>query len=156
MKFELSYIYLIFALSVGLASYMVIPKEHLKKYFIYGLFFGGMLDTAVVILFGKVFSFFQYKNMGVFNVLNIYSFWTPITWTFVLMIFLFFLPYKRIFLYLYILSFGVFGYFVGLVMQNFDVFEYIGLYKYFAPLTFISWYSFSAWAFIKSEKIKIE
>lgn len=156
MKLEPSYIYLLFALSVGLAAYLVIPKEQLKKFFIYGLILGGILDTIIVILFGKVFSFFQYKNMEVFNILDIYSFWTPITWTFVLMMFLYLLPSKKIFLYPYVLSFGFLNYSVGLVMQNFGLFEYIGWYKYVAPLTFIGWYSISVWAFCKSEKLKLK
>ncbi len=79
MKLDSACLYLLFALSVGLATYLVIPKEQFKKFFIYGLIFGGILDSLIVILFGKVFSFFQYKNMGVFNILDIYSIWTPIT-----------------------------------------------------------------------------
>ena len=94
--------------------------------------------------------------MGAFNILNLFSFWTPLAWMFVVMYFLYGLPHKRLFLYPYIAGYGIFGYFVGLVLQNFGLFEYIGIYIYFAPFLLTAWFALIAWLYIKAEQIELE
>ena len=85
--------------------------------------------------------------------MNIFSLWTPITWAFVFMLFFYFLPVRKVFLVPYILIFSLLSYSVGLVMQNFGLFEYIGIQKYLAPFTFLIWYSVSAWVFLRNEYV---
>jgi hypothetical protein len=143
------------AVFFGLAAIILIPKEHYKKYFIYGLFFGAILEIFMVGVLSGLFHWFQYKNMGPFNVFNLFSFWTPLAWMFTLMVFLYCLPARRLFLFLYIPSFGLFGYMVGIVLQNFGLFEYLGIYKYIAPVVFTGWFAVAAWAYIKTEKITL-
>ena len=94
--------------------------------------------------------------MGVFNVLDLYSFWSPLAWMFVIMFFLYCLPLKRLVFYLYVACYGIFGYFVGLVLQNFDLYEYLGLFKYFAPLVFTAWFYSVALIYLKAEGEKLE
>ena len=42
------------ALFFGLVAVIFIPKELYKKYFIYGLLFGGLGDYIMTITFGKI------------------------------------------------------------------------------------------------------
>jgi hypothetical protein len=79
-------VFLIKAVFFGMAAIIIIPKELYKKYLVYGLFLGALVDTMVTIL-GKFLNLFKYKNMGVFNILDLYSFWTPLAWVFVIMFF---------------------------------------------------------------------
>ncbi|SHI21438.1 hypothetical protein [Desulfosporosinus lacus] len=147
--FELSF-YLIFAVATGLASFIIIPKNLYKKFFLYGLLFGGIGDTAIASLIHSI-GFINYKNMGVTNIFGIFSFWTPITWAFAYMLYFYFLPVRKYFLVPYIILFATLNYSVGIVMSQSGLLEVIGIFKYIQPLVFLVWSSISAWIFHKSE-----
>lgn len=149
-------VFLIKAVFFGLAAIILIPKEQYRKFLIYGLILGGLGDIFVISLFGELLGGFRYENMGVFNILNITSFWTPIAWVFVLMYFLYALPLKKGFFYLYIISFSVFGYCLGLVLENFGLYRYIGVYRYIAPLTLTLWFFVAARLYMHWEKLKLQ
>lgn len=75
---------------------------------------------------------------------------------FVLMYFLYCLPLKRAVFYMYVACYGLFGYYVGLLLQNFGVFEYIGFFRYLAPLTLTAWFYAAALIYLKAEGKKLE
>ncbi|MCL6590314.1 MAG: hypothetical protein K6U80_10210 [Firmicutes bacterium] len=149
-------IFLYKAIFFGLAAVILIPKEFYKKYLIYGLFWGAILDVLLTGILSGFLHWFQYKNMGSFNILNLISFWTPLAWMFVFMYFFYCLPTRKLYLFFYIPSFGLFGYMVGLVLQNFGLFEYVGFYKYTAPFVLTGWFTLAAFAYRKAEKIPLE
>lgn len=143
------------ALLFGLATIVSIPQNVYKKYVIWGFLFGGIGDLIIVALFGPVLNLIKYENMGVFNILDTISFWTPIAWMFTFMLFFYFLPIHRYFLLIYIIGFSIFGFMVGLVLQNIGLFKYEGIYIYFAPFVFIAWFSFSSFIFFRYNQITL-
>lgn len=148
-------IYLYKALFFGLAALILIPKEYYRKYLIYGLLFGAIADVLLIWIIGGIFHGFEYRHMGQFNVFNLFSFWTPLAWMFAFMFFFYCLPTRKLFFYLYVFTFGLFGYMVGLVLHNFGLFEYYGIYKYFAPFIINGWFLAAAFAYLKAEKIQL-
>jgi len=148
-------IYFVFALLVGIITVLVIPRKVYKHYFLYGLMFGGIGDTLTATVF-RYLNLIRFKNMGVFNVLGLFSIWTPITWMFAFMLFFYFLPVRKAFLVPYILAFAGINYAIGLVMEQFGLFEFIGNYRYFAPITFITWYVVSTWVYMRNGDIKLK
>lgn len=148
-------VFLIKALFFGLAAIIIIPKEFYKKHLLYGLFLGSLGDTGITLL-GKFLNLWKYKNMGVFNILNFYSFWSPLAWMFVVMFFLYCLPLKRSVFYLYVACYGIFGYFVGLTLENFGLYEYVGLFRYLAPLVIAAWFYTTGMIYLKAEGKKLE
>jgi hypothetical protein len=146
------YIFLCKAIFFGLAAILIIPKHELKKYFVYGLFFGALGDIFLILSIGTLLHQFRYLNMGTYSVFGLWSFWTPIAWMFTLMVFFYCLPPRKIFFYPYIFIFGMFGYMVGTVLENFGLFEYIGIYRYIAPLVLTGWFALSAWGYLKLER----
>lgn len=149
-----SMIYLIFAALAGVTFLLVIPKERYKRYLLWGFIFGGIGDTLVVVLLSSL-NLIQYKNMGVFNIFGLFSFWTPLTWTLVFSVFFYLMPVRKVFLVPYILYWGALSYSVGLVMQSFGLFEYIGIHRYLSMPTFLLWYTVSAWVYLKYEHIHL-
>src|SRR5690554_852935 len=149
-------VFFIKAIIFGLAAAIIIPKKLYKKYFIYGLIFGGLVDFVLVLMIGVIAGGVQYKNMGVFSVFDITSFWTPISWMLVQMIFLYLLPRKKLYFYPYVLSYGIFGYCVGLVLENFGLFKYRGVFRYLYPLVIIGWFYSVARLYMYEEKITLE
>ena len=152
-----SFYYLIIAAIIGGAAIALIPKEKYKRFFIYGLLFGGLGDSIIVPLLSKIFPLYQYKNMGVFNILGLYSIWTPITWTFVFAIFLYLLPIRKVFLVPYIITFVGFNVAMGMVMHSLGLFEYKKpLYQYLDLISFSLWFIIAAWIYIKAERIPLK
>lgn len=156
MGFGKSIIFLLKAFFFALATVVVIPKNVYKRYFIYGFIFGAIGDLIMATITGPVLHLIEYKNMGPFNLFGVVSFWTPIAWMFAFMLFFYFLPVRRIFLYPYIIGFAIYGYLVGILLQQLDLFEYNGNYIYFAPLTFIVWFSISAWVYFRNGEIDLK
>jgi hypothetical protein len=153
---EKEMIFLYKTIFFGLGALILLPKEHYKKFFVYGLFWGAFVDVVIISILSGLFHWIHYKNMGSFNILNLFSFWTPLAWLFVMMVFFYCLPDRRLFLLFYIPGFGLFGYMVGMVLHNFGLFEFRSVYKYFAPFILIGWFTVAAWAYIKTEKITLK
>jgi hypothetical protein len=147
-----SIIYLIFAAIAGIAFLIVVPKEQYKRYLLWGLIFGGLGNATLVPLLSSL-NLIQYKNMGPFSIFGLFSIWTPLTWAFVFSTFFYLMPVRKVFLVPYILLWVALTYSVGLVMQNFGLFEYIGIHKFLAVPTFLLWYTVSTWVYLKYDHI---
>lgn len=147
--FELSF-YLIFAVVTGLATFVIIPRNLYKKFFLYGLLFGGIGDSVLASIF-HFMGLLNYKGMGVTSIFGIFSFWTPIAWTFYFMIYFYFLPVRKFFLVPYIIIFVGLNYAVGMVMAQSGLYELAEIYKYIQPVIYLIWCSISAWVFHKGE-----
>lgn len=152
---DISIIFFLKTLLLGIASVLAIPRQVYKKFLLYGFVFGGVGEIISVIILEPVLHLIQYTNMGRFSMLGIISFWTPIAWMFAFMLFFYYLPARKVFLYLYIAFFSIYAYFVGLFLQNFGLFDYVGDYKYFAPFVFVLWFSVSARFYLLNEKVNI-
>ncbi len=144
------------AVLFGIATLVAIPREVYKKFFLYGFIFGAIGDVVSILVFGQGIGLFKYSNFGPFSIFGLFSFWTPIAWMFAFMLFFYFLPRRRLFLYPYVVGFALFGYMVGLVLEGFGVFRYIGFWRIGAPLFFILWFSAAAWVFFRLEGVKLK
>lgn len=152
--FDKSIFFFFKAIIFGVAAYAVIPRHVFKKYFLYAFIFGAIADVLIVSTLHSL-NLVSYYNMGPFGIFGVFTFWTPIAWMFTFMLFFYFLPVRTAFLIPYIIGFSLFGYMVGLVLTALGLFEYIGIYKYYAPVVFIAWFSLAAYAYIKIGNIKL-
>jgi len=143
------------AVLFGIATVVVIPRELYKKYLLYGFVFGAIGDIITVLLM-SLLGLIKYSQMGPFSIYGFFSFWTPIAWMFAFMLFFYFLPRRRLFLYPYVVGFALFGYMLGLVLEGFGVFQYIGFWRYVAPFFFTLWFSGAAWVFFRLEGVKVK
>lgn len=149
-----SYIFMIVALLAGVSFLLIVPKERYKKTLLYAILFGGIGDGLTVGLL-SLLGLIRYKNTGAFDVLGIFSIWTPITWTYTFAIFFYLLPVRKLFVIPYLVGFAGLTYAMGLTFENFGLFEYIGFHRYTAPLVFMLWYGVSAWAYYRLERIPL-
>lgn len=133
------------AIIFGIPTLIFIPREQYKKFFIFGFVLGGLVDVITIIFIGNLLGEFVYIA-GPLDAFGIPVF-VPIAFTFVWMLFLFFLPMRIEFLIPYILGFSGFAVMLGIVEQN------LGFFKYnhgdirgsiFTGITFIIWFGVSA------------
>jgi hypothetical protein len=135
-------------------SLIYIPRQQYKKYLIYGAMTGGIGNMIITILMNHVFGVGHYAKIGIFNIFG-FNFLEPFAWTFVQMLFLYFLPVRKWFLYAYVLGFvGIsvgFGYVIknlGIIIEMKPTFAHL-----VGPFIFLTWWSFTAWFFRKIEGI---
>lgn len=133
--------------------FLTVPQRDLKNYFIYGVLFGGFGDVVVVGLFQNILHIIWFKNAGIFNVLgeNLLS---PPSWILTVMIFLRFLPLRKLFQYAYVLGFAAFSVGYGYLVHNVGLFDFQRwYYPFFAYLTFLLWWSSITWVFIRTSSL---
>jgi len=138
-----------FTAIVALATLILIPRYLYKKYLIYG-FITGALGDIILAYTLEFFNLITYKNAGAFNVLGL-NFWAPISWMLVHMLFLYFLPHRRFFLYTYVLGFAMLSRVFSEILVNLNLFEFNGIWSYLSILAFLGWYSGTAWFYRRVE-----
>lgn len=151
---EKSYIYMLLALLSAAAFVVIVPKEMFKRNLLYGLVFGGLGDAALATVLTLV-GLIKYRALGPFDILGIFSLWTPIGWTYAFGVFFHLLPRRRFFVFPYLAAFAGLSYGVGLVLQSYGLLESLGVHRYLAPVIFLAWYAVSAWAYYRLEEIEL-
>ena len=115
--------------------------------------FGGILDVISIVIFAPMQQI-RFLNMGPFEVLGIIPAPVPITWMFDFGIFFYLMPRRMTFLIPYVLAFTGFSYVIGIIMEYYGLFQYLGSMRYWAVLVFLVWYSFSAWVFLRDVSVR--
>lgn len=132
---------------------LTIPQRDLKKYFIYGVLFGGLGDIIIVGLYQNILHIIWFKNAGIFNVLGQNLLSAP-SWILTVMIFLRFLPIRKLFQYAYVLGFGAFSVGYGYLVQNVGLFDFKPwVYPLFSYFTFTFWWAAITWVFVKTSSL---
>lgn len=151
---EKSYIYLLLATVSAVAFVVIVPKGLFKRNLLYGLVFGGLGDAALATVLTLV-GLIKYRALEPFDILGIFSLWTPITWSYAFGVFFYLMPVRRLFVLPYLAGFAGLSYGVGLMLQSYGLLESIGVHRYLAPVIFFAWYAVSAWAYYRLEKVEL-
>lgn len=145
-------VYPIFAvLMIGFALLMI-PRKLFKEYFMYGFLMGGLADVVITKLSGLL-GIFWFENQGIFNVLGLHAL-SPICWTLVMMLFLFFLPERLVFRIAYLCSWSLLAVGFGYVVHNAGLFYFKSwFYPIGALFVFAAWWAAAAWLYCKTSSL---
>lgn len=149
-----SYIFMLFTFMVGIVFFLLVPKGQYKRYLLYGIVLGGFVH-GITATISTYMGLIRYINLGPFNILGIIPAWTPLAWSFSFGVFFYLMPRRRTFLIPYLLAFTALDYIVGLVLEAYGLFMYIGSYRYFALVTFLVWYSAAAWIYRRDPQFQL-
>ncbi|HWQ71659.1 MAG TPA: hypothetical protein VN370_04975 [Desulfitobacteriaceae bacterium] len=92
-------IYPIYTISFALILIANVPREEIKRFSIYGIIFGGIIDLLVH-AFGYLTGLFSWVNYGPFGFIGVHIF-ANITWAIFFIAYFYFLPEKKPLNYLY-------------------------------------------------------
>ncbi len=155
MLFDKSWIYPIFALFLAAVALLLIPKAQYKKFFLYGLLFGGLGDAVIVTLFSKLLPILRYKHTGAFGV-DDFSIWTPIGWALAFAIFLYLLPRRWAFMVPYLMTFVGLSFMIAIILANFGLLDYLKPgYRFVGIIIFTLWYAIAAYLYLRTERIEL-
>ncbi|KUO62569.1 MAG: hypothetical protein APF84_02130 [Gracilibacter sp. BRH_c7a] len=145
-----------FLIGTFILTLIFIPRNQYKDYFIYGLLIGGLGDIIAVTFMQNLLGLMWFKNQGIFNVFGHIAL-SPLSWTVTVIIFLYFLPRKRWFLYPYILTWAAISLGYGYVVHNVGLFDFVSwLYPIPAYFIFLGWWILAAWLFLKTSPLARE
>lgn len=145
--------YPVYLLIAFVLTLIFVPQKDYKEYLIYGVMVGALGDVIMVGLVQNVFHIMWFKNMGIFDVLGQHAL-SPLSWLVTVMLFLRFLPSRKTFLYIYILTFSCASVAYGIVVRNANLYDFLAwFYPIPAYLIFVLWWSFAAWIFSKTSSL---
>lgn len=147
MSMLAQYIYPLYTGIIALAVILLVPKQEIRRLFIYAIIFGGVANVTVIV-FNMLFSFGGHINYGVFG-LGGFSFFPPLAWTLWFILFFWFLPERTVLIAIYVVSAAAYSMFFSNVLINLNIFEW-KLHKVIYPLgLYVVWFSIAAWGYLK-------
>ena len=142
-----------FLLVTFILTLIFIPRSKYKRYFVYGFLVGGLGDVVVVTILQNLLHIMWFKNHGIFYVLGHIAL-SPPSWTVTIMIFLYFLPSRRWFLYPYVVTWALYSVGYAYLVHNVGLYDFVPwLYPVPIYFLFLGWWSFAAWLFIKTSPL---
>ncbi len=88
------YTFIFFAVLV-----LVVPKAEIRRLSVYGIIFGAVFDV-VLVGFANMIGAFSYINYEPFGLMGIH-FFAPISWAIFFILYFYFLPDKKPYIYIY-------------------------------------------------------
>jgi hypothetical protein len=141
----------VLAAALFLATVLLIPRAVYRKFLIYGLMFGAASDIVLTTIFNKILNMFKWLNAGPMNVWG-FNALVPVTFTFWMMLYLYFLPLRTIYLVPYVLIFTGISVAMGQVTRNLGLFTYRPGIEAIMISDFLSWYAVVAWLYRLQER----
>lgn len=128
----------------------IVPKNEIRRLFIYGLIFGGVFDIVIVEI-ANLIGEFKYINYEPFGMIGIH-FMAPISWTIFFIIYFYFLPQKKLYIYIYVIM----GIFYSILFCQ--TITKLGILKlghgiFSSIIPFLIWYPIATWGYLKLTKI---
>lgn len=128
----------------------IVPKNEIRRLFIYGLIFGGIFDI-VVVGFANLIGEFKYINYEPFGLMGIH-FMAPISWTIFFIIYFYLLPDKKIYIYLYTIMGTFYSVLFCQMITKLGVLKLAhGIIDSIIP--FLIWFPVATWGYLKLQKI---
>jgi hypothetical protein len=130
----------------------VVPRKDIHRLSIYGILFGAIGDVFVIIS-GKVFGLFEYVNYEPFGLMGI-PFFAPISWTIYFILYFYFMPKERPFIYIYVISAIGYSILFGNLLVNLGLMIYHYNRLILPLITFSFWFVLITWGYLKLTKTK--
>lgn len=147
MKMPLYFIYLIYSSALALITVIAVPRKFIHRLAVPGIFYGAVIDVFWIVFIGLTGAG-GYQNYGPLGFMTI-PFIPPLAWTFYFILFLYFLPAKKPWNYLFALAAAFYSVIFSNVLANLGVF-YWSFSKVIIPLgLYMTWFLFTVWSYEK-------
>lgn len=129
-----------------------VPKREIRRLSIYGIIFGAVLDVVVVEIANLTGSF-KYINYEPFGLIGLH-FMAPISWAIFFIMYFYFLPEKKFYIYFYITTAIFYSMLFCQMITKLGVLELKhGIIDSIVP--FVIWFPAVTWAYCKLERNRV-
>lgn len=127
----------------------LVPRKEIHRLLIYGIIFGGIFDVVVVSI-GNLTGEFRYINYEPFGLIGLHIM-APISWAIFYIIYFYFLPEKKIYIYIYT-TMGIF--YSMLFCQMLTKLSILSLAHGIIDsiIPFVPWFPIATWGYLKLTK----
>jgi len=142
------FIYPIYTSILVLITVILVPRQEIKRLAMYGIFFGAVTDIFFIKFIGLI-GMGEYLNFKYFGAFGI-PFFPPIAWTAYFITFLYLLPRKKPWIYLFPAIASCYSTYFSNILQSLGILKW----NYGNPilpfiLIYAPWHIGVTWAFIK-------
>lgn len=147
MKMPLYFIYLIYTTGLALVMVALVPRKDIYKYAVLSVFYGAVIDVLWIglILIIKTGGYLNYLPLG----LGKLPFLPPVAWTIYFIMFLYFLPEKKPWNYLFALVGSCYSVMFSNVLVHLGVFQWSPSRILFPFALYLTWHVFVVWSYDK-------
>jgi len=145
-KMPIRYIPFIYTAIFALILIATVPKMEIRRLSIYGILFGAVADILVV-GFAVITGSFSYINYEPFGLMGIH-FFAPISWAIFYIIYFYFLPERKSYMYIYVTLAIFFSMLFCQMLTKLGVLRLAhGMYD--STIPFIIWFPTVTWAYLR-------
>lgn len=116
-----AYIYLIYTVILAVVMVVVVPREKIHELAVYSVIFGALANIILIVVATHLLDLGGHLNYEPFGVMGV-SFFPPIAWTVYYIMFLYFLPEKRPWDYVFTFTATIYSVFFANVLNNLGIF----------------------------------
>lgn len=140
------FIYLLIFASILIAT---VPKSEINRLSIYGILFGAVFDIVLVTT-ANLIGEFRYINYGEFGLFGLH-FFAPISWAVFYIMYFYFLPKKKVYIYIYVVCGIFYSMFFCQVITKLGVLKLRhGILDSIIP--FLIWLPLATWGYLRLTK----
>lgn len=150
MNLPLYSVYLLYTSILALIMVVLIPRKDIYKFAFLGIFYGAVMDI-IWIGFIKLVGAGGYLNYGPLEFED-FPFMPPIAWTIFFIMFLYFLPEKKPWNYLFAAVASGYSVFFSNVLSNLGIFHWTFSKVIFPSSLYLTWFLFVTWSYLKYGK----
>ena len=147
---QLFFIYPMYTFVLAAIVRLLIPLSEIKRLLIFGIAFGGFMDGTIISIY-KFAGLFEYINYGPFGFLGI-PFFPLIAWTCYFLLYYYFLPISKLWLYFYVFLASLFSFLFSNVLQNVNIVQWHHGRILIPFITYLLWHISATWGFLKLSK----
>lgn len=143
------FIYPIYTGTLVLLTFILVPRKEIRRLAIYAIVLGGVFDVLAIVLFTKVLGMGGYINFNPFGAFGIPLF-PPIAWTAFFIMFLYILPRKKPWKYIFPIVAGTYSLYFSYILQALGIFKW----NYGSPvihllIVYLPWECSVAWVYLR-------
>ncbi|MBO8168277.1 MAG: hypothetical protein H0Z35_03710 [Thermoanaerobacteraceae bacterium] len=146
------FIYIVYTGILALMLIAVIPRQDIKRLAIYGIIFGAVMDGVLIVLVSHILGLGGYLHYGPLGFMGIPLF--PLfAWTAYFILYFYFLPEQKPFLYIYTLAAAAYSTLLSNVLENLGIFKW-NYGRLLVPfIIYTLWHVAVTWAYGKLQRM---
>jgi hypothetical protein len=141
-------VYPIYTTALLVVTYALVPKPDIRYLLRYGILFGFVTDTVMIILVTKIMGLGGYINFGPFNFKGI-PFFPLIAWSIYYVLYLYMLPKEKPWIYIFPIAAAFFSALFSNVLQNLGIFIWNRGTVIVPLIIYLFWHIAVTWIYIK-------
>ncbi len=147
MEMPAYFIYLIYTAVLTLVMVILVPGKEIYKFGLISIFYGAVIDIFWIVFIGliKAGGYLNYGPLGFLVV----PFVPPIAWTIFFIMFLYLLPDKRPWNYLFAVVSAGYSVLFSNVLANLGIFNWTFSKVIFPSALYLIWFLFVTWSYDK-------